>query len=407
MFGRFIGRASKFAVRHRHTKPNSPIPCDYSKVDKVTICGALNPLGQYLAFLLKRQEIIREIALYDDCNVRGLALDLEHMNTKCRVKPNSGECALKDALRHSDIIVITNGYESNLDESEEAIRRNAQMMYKYGVKIASICPEAFICIITPPVNIMVPLFSEVMKVCNVYDPNKIFGVCSLMEMRANSIVADYLNIDPAAVRVPIVGGVSPTTCVPLLSHAKPYGEFSYTEMRQLINTIFEVSDDCKKLQTNAPLSTAFALSRFILTLSAGLCTCDCAIQTAFIRSNVVAQVKYFASEIQIGIKGAVANMGLPKVHDYELDMLSRALVCLENDINKAYCLFNDFHRAARADEIEDICRPTKPFIIKTPCPPCPPCIPTEVCQPKIPEHPCASTASAKKAKDSRACSCSK
>lgn len=174
---------ANMVLRLRYTKPNSPMPCDFSKVDKVTICGASNPLGQYLAFLLKRHDIIREIALHDECNLRGLALDLEHMNTKCKVKPNSGEYAIKNALRvselyffvkihkikltrlhcsqHSDIVVITNGFDSSLDENEEKMEKNAEMIYKYGVKIASICPEAFVCIITPPVNIMVPIFSEV------------------------------------------------------------------------------------------------------------------------------------------------------------------------------------------------------------------------------------------------------
>lgn len=65
-----------------------------------------------------------------------------------------------------------------------------------------------------------------MRFCCAYDPNKIFGVCSLMEMRANTIIGEYLGIDPAAVRVPIVGGTSNLTAVPLLSHAKPYSEFT-------------------------------------------------------------------------------------------------------------------------------------------------------------------------------------
>lgn len=75
-----------------------------------------------------------------------------------------------------------------------------------------------------------------MKVCNAYDPNRIFGVCSLLEMRANSIVAEYLSMDPVGVRVPIVGGVSPCTSVPLLSQAKPYNEFSVVSVPFTITT---------------------------------------------------------------------------------------------------------------------------------------------------------------------------
>lgn len=63
-------------------------------------------------------------------------------------------------------------------------------------------------------------------------------------------------------------------------------------MRELISAILDVPSDCKKMRTGAPLSTAFAMARFILTLAAGLCTCDCAKQTAFVRSNVLPQVSH-------------------------------------------------------------------------------------------------------------------
>lgn len=66
-----------------------------------------------------------------------------------------------------------------------------------------------------------------MKTCGMYDPNKVFGVSSVLEMRANTIVGDYLSIDPAAVKVPIVGGTTACTAVPLLSHSTPYNEFTY------------------------------------------------------------------------------------------------------------------------------------------------------------------------------------
>lgn len=64
-------------------------------------------------------------------------------------------------------------------------------------------------------------------------------------------------------------------------------------MKQLTYAILDTFEDCKKLNTAAPLSTAYAVARFVLTLAAGLCTCNCAIQTAFIRSDVMSQVYIF------------------------------------------------------------------------------------------------------------------
>lgn len=91
----------KYFKRFRKCKGKCPPPDDKSQVDKVTILGSANPLGQYLAFLLKGQEVIRNLALYDEKNVRGVALDLEHISTKCKVKGNTGEHGMKDALRVS------------------------------------------------------------------------------------------------------------------------------------------------------------------------------------------------------------------------------------------------------------------------------------------------------------------
>lgn len=65
-----------------------------------------------------------------------------------------------------------------------------------------------------------------MKKCKTYDPRKIFGVCSLTETRANAVAGDFLGLDPASIRVPVVGGTSPWTSVPLFSRAVPFNEFS-------------------------------------------------------------------------------------------------------------------------------------------------------------------------------------
>lgn len=100
------------------------------------------------------------------------------------------------------------------------------------------------------------------------------------------------------------------------------------------------------------------------------------------------QVNYFASEVRTTTRGIIANYGLPKIHEFELELLSSSIATLGQDYQRALCLFDEACRCARADEIADYCQTNKPFIIKTPCPPCPPCIPTDVCLPKLPEHPC-------------------
>ncbi|KAJ9596704.1 hypothetical protein L9F63_012272 [Diploptera punctata] len=53
---------------------------------KVAVSGAAGGIGQALSLLLKQCEIIQELALYDIGNTRGIALDISHINTKCKVE---------------------------------------------------------------------------------------------------------------------------------------------------------------------------------------------------------------------------------------------------------------------------------------------------------------------------------
>lgn len=73
---------------------------------------------------------------------------------------------------------------------------------------------------------MIPLFSEVMKKNGVYNPKAIFGITTINVVRANTFVAEVLGLEPECVIVPVVGGNSEKTIVPLLSHAKPIAEFT-------------------------------------------------------------------------------------------------------------------------------------------------------------------------------------
>lgn len=107
------------------------------------------------------------------------------------------------------------------------------------------CPEAMLCIITNPVNSTVPIASEVLKKAGCYNPRRyvytshsrlvspqlcgcdhtcrsllhysVFGVSTLDIVRANKFVADAKGLDVSNVTVPVIGGHSGITILPLLS----------------------------------------------------------------------------------------------------------------------------------------------------------------------------------------------
>lgn len=79
---------------------------------------------------------------------------------------------------------------------------------------------------TNPVNSLVPMACEVLKKGGSYNPNGVFGITALDTVRANTFVAHVQGLEPECVMVPVVGGHSSETIIPVLSQAKPCAEFS-------------------------------------------------------------------------------------------------------------------------------------------------------------------------------------
>ena len=99
---------------------------------------------------------------------------------------------------------------------------NAGVIRDLAAAIAKACPTAFVLIITNPVNSTLPIAVETLKKAGVYNPAKVFGVTTLDIVRGSTFVAQALgDPDPKKYKVPVVGGHSGATILPLFSQAKP------------------------------------------------------------------------------------------------------------------------------------------------------------------------------------------
>lgn len=61
------------------------------------------------------------------------------------------------------------------------------------------------------------------------DPRRIFGVSTLDTVRANAFIGQKLGVNPHNVTVPVIGGHSGVTIIPLFSRATPKVTFSSTD----------------------------------------------------------------------------------------------------------------------------------------------------------------------------------
>jgi malate dehydrogenase len=128
--------------------------------------------------------------------------------------------------------------------------------------IAEVAPKAFILIISNPVNSTVPIAAEVLKSKGVFNPQRLFGVTTLDVVRAETFVAEIVGTqNPQDLTIPVIGGHSGETIVPLFSQAKPAVKIPSDKLEALIKRVQFGGDEVVKAKDgagSATLSMAYA-----------------------------------------------------------------------------------------------------------------------------------------------------
>ncbi|KAL3268622.1 hypothetical protein HHI36_007727 [Cryptolaemus montrouzieri] len=228
---------------------------------------------------------------------------------------------------------ITKGSIQNYSSQFE---QNAPLVQSLAEFIGTCCPKALIAVGTNPVNSMVPLVSEVMKRKGAYSPNNIFGITTVNSVRANTLAAAALGLDAECVVVPVVGGHTETTMVPVLSQAKPCSEFTPELVEKITRTVRYGMINVAKVKTNSAdsLCGAFAFARFVISLVKGLRGYQGIVECSYVRSRVHPQLKYVANPILLGPAGVMRNFGIPKLSDYENCLFDNLIPILISDIQR-------------------------------------------------------------------------
>lgn len=105
-------------------------------------------------------------------------------------------------------------------DRDELFGKNAAIVRDLVAACADNCPEAYILIISNPVNSTVPIAAETLKAKGKFNPKKLFGVTTLDVVRAETFL-HHLSDKSSKLNVPVIGGHSGKTIVPLFSQTKP------------------------------------------------------------------------------------------------------------------------------------------------------------------------------------------
>ncbi|KAK4703768.1 malate dehydrogenase, partial [Phenoliferia sp. Uapishka_3] len=311
---------------------------------KVVVLGAAGGIGQPLSLLLKQNPLVTKLSLFDIRGCPGVAADVSHVNTPATcvgfAPENNG---LEQALDGAEIVIIPAGVPRKPGMTrDDLFNTNAGICRDLAQAVAKIAPTARIGIIANPVNSTVPIFAEVFKAAGVYDPKRLFGVTTLDVVRSSAFLSTMAGVAPETINVPVLGGHSGVTIVPVLS-ATPEGkkvvEAGGEVLAALVKRIQFGGDEVVKAKDgagSATLSMAYAGAVFTDALLKAMRGDKDIVQCTYVDSPLYADkgVTFFSSKVTLGPNGVETIHPVGDLHPSEQALLDACLPDLAKNIAK-------------------------------------------------------------------------
>jgi len=301
---------------------------------KVTILGAAGGIGQALSLLLKTQlPNGTELSLYDIAPVTpGVAADLSHIPTDVKVTGYSGEDP-SPALVSADIVLISAGVarKPGMDRSD-LFNINAGIVKNLVSSCADTCPKALIGIITNPVNTTVAIAAGILKQKGVYNPARLFGITTLDIIRSNTFVAEVNGVSPEDVNVPVIGGHSGITILPLLSQSG--FQFNADEAAAMTLRIQNAGTEVVEAKAgggSATLSMGQAAAKFGLSLVSALNGEKGIVECTYVEGSGD-KARFFSQPVLLGKNGVEKILSYGELSDFEETTLNASIDTLKADI---------------------------------------------------------------------------
>ncbi|KAF2718663.1 malate DEHYDROGENASE, NAD-dependent [Polychaeton citri CBS 116435] len=317
---------------------------------KAVVAGASGGIGQPLSLLLKASPLVDQLALYDVVNTPGVAADLSHISSIAKIEGYlPKDDGLKKALEGADIVVIPAGIPRKPGMTrDDLFKINAGIVKGLIEGIADFAPKAFILVISNPVNSTVPIAAEVLKKKGVFDPKRLFGVTTLDVVRAETFVQSITGeADPTKTVIPVIGGHSGETIVPLFSQAKPAVNIPEDKLDALTNRVQFGGDEVVKAKDgagSATLSMAYAGFRFAEKVIQAAKGKTGIVEPTFVYlpgvpgGDAIAKetgLEYFSVPVELGTDGAKEAQNIvSSANEYEKKLLQACYSGLKGNIEK-------------------------------------------------------------------------
>ncbi|CAH0397542.1 unnamed protein product [Chilo suppressalis] len=303
---------------------------------RVTVVGGSSELGQTVCLLLRAQPSITRLNVHDTLiQTPGVILDLSHIPAESYLKGYVGEETLERALKGSDIVIAAGGLVNRPGISNEAwMATNTNFIKMLVRKVAKISPLPMVGILTDPVNVLVPMAAEVMRNSGEYDAKKLFGITTVDHLRAQSLYATENNLPARGCIVPVIGGRSGKTAIPLLSQAKPKCQMNEKAIQEFTSKFQKCDENIREAKKgwSASLSVAYGALMFTRSIIDALDGRPAKV-AAFVENNDFGS-HYFSGTININHHGVTDMQRFTDLSEYECHLLERSIAQIRQDVLK-------------------------------------------------------------------------
>jgi len=310
----------------------------------VCVVGAAGGIGQSLSLLLMKQlPYGSTLSLFDVAGAPGVAADLSHIdNSGVTVKFAAGkpgvkaDPALAELAKGVDVFVIVAGVPRKPGMTrDDLFNINAGIILDLVLTCGKASPNAVFCVVTNPVNSTVAIAAQALKKLGIYNKNHLLGVSLLDGLRATRFINEARK--PLLVsQVPVVGGHSDVTIVPLFSQL-PGPLPPQDVLSKIVKRVQVAGTEVVKAKAgrgSATLSMAEAGARFAMMVVSGLTGAGNPLVYSYVDTDGQHELPFLAMPVVLGKSGIEKRLPLGKMSPEEKKGLEDALPVIKKNIEK-------------------------------------------------------------------------
>ncbi|MBP9752694.1 MAG: malate dehydrogenase [Proteobacteria bacterium] len=295
------------------------------KKNKIALIGSGN-IGGILA-LLSTQRYLGDVVMLDAFQdvATGKALDIAQANSADSINIKIRSANGYEDIEGADVVIVTAGFPRKEGMSrDDLLQKNAEVMRMVGENIKTYASNAFVIVITNPLDIMVGILQSASNIPH----HKVVGMAGVLDAsRFKHFLSEALNVAPSDIQSFVLGGHG-DSMVPLprfttiagipLQYFIDKGKISQQTLDDIINRTRsgggEIITYLKTSAYFAPAASALQMAASYLFDERKILPC-----AAYLNGE------YGVNGLYVGVPAIIGRNGIEEVIDLPLNEKERVL----------------------------------------------------------------------------------